>query len=58
MHEEDVLLEMPGAKALNDFPDFLDCGNITLPLTYRFSPGAEDDGVTCTVSPERLVTIT
>ncbi|HRC68387.1 MAG TPA: ATP-dependent RNA helicase HrpA [Candidatus Competibacter denitrificans] len=31
------------------FPDHLDLDGLQLPLTYRFSPGADDDGVTLTV---------
>ncbi len=31
------------------FPDRLDLDGLQLPLTYRFAPGADDDGVTLTV---------
>ncbi len=31
------------------FPDYLDLDGLKLPLRYRFTPGAEDDGVTLTV---------
>jgi len=31
------------------FPDHLDLDGLQLPLTYRFTPGADDDGVTLTV---------
>ena len=31
------------------FPNHLDLDGLKLPLTYRFAPGAEDDGVTLTV---------
>ncbi len=31
------------------FPDHLDLDGLRLPLSYRFSPGADDDGVTLTV---------
>ncbi|HSP01205.1 MAG TPA: ATP-dependent RNA helicase HrpA [Thioalkalivibrio sp.] len=31
------------------FPDVLETGGIRLPLSYRFEPGTEDDGVTLTV---------
>ncbi len=31
------------------FPDHLDLDGLKLPLNYRFTPGAEDDGVTLTV---------
>jgi ATP-dependent helicase HrpA len=31
------------------FPDHLDLDGLKLPLSYRFTPGADDDGVTLTV---------
>jgi len=31
------------------FPDYLDLDGLQLPLAYRFTPGADDDGVTLTV---------
>ncbi|PIE82871.1 MAG: ATP-dependent RNA helicase HrpA [Candidatus Contendobacter odensis] len=31
------------------FPDYLDFGDLKLPLSYQFTPGADDDGVTLTV---------
>ncbi|TVR66823.1 MAG: ATP-dependent RNA helicase HrpA, partial [Candidatus Competibacteraceae bacterium] len=31
------------------FPDHLDLDGLQLPLSYRFTPGADDDGVTVTV---------
>ena len=31
------------------FPDHLDLDGLRLPLSYRFAPGADDDGVTLTV---------
>jgi len=32
-----------------NFPDHLDLDGLKLPLTYRFTPGAADDGVTLTI---------
>lgn len=46
-----TLLNQP-AQALPSaelFPDSLSIGGIRLPLSYRFEPGAEDDGVTARV---------
>ncbi len=37
-----------------DQPDTWQAGDLTLPLTYRFEPGAEDDGVTVHVPVEVL----
>ncbi len=37
-----------------DQPDVLQAGDVSLPLTYRFEPGAEDDGVTVHVPVEVL----
>lgn len=43
---------------VQQFPDHLDVphldGTVALPLAYRFSPGADDDGVTVTV-PEQVL---
>lgn len=35
--------------SLDEFPEALDFGAVALPLSYHFSPGAEDDGVTLNV---------
>jgi len=32
-----------------DYPDYLDFGGLRLPLTYRFEPGSDADGITLTV---------
>ena len=45
-----VLLAQAGPVADGErFPDHLDLDGLKLPLSYRFAPGAEDDGVTLTV---------
>ncbi|MDZ7697477.1 MAG: ATP-dependent RNA helicase HrpA [Deltaproteobacteria bacterium] len=46
MTEEDLILERPDETALEKFPDKMPVGNHRLTVSYRFSPGAEDDGVT------------
>ncbi len=49
MREEDLLRIFPDEKKLSDFPGHLEVGELRLPLTYRFSPGEPDDGVTLEV---------
>jgi ATP-dependent helicase HrpA len=39
------------------FPEAIDAGRVQLPISYRFEPGAEDDGVTLTVPQEALAQI-
>ncbi len=38
-----------------DFPDVLGVGDRELPLSYRFAPGEDDDGLTVTVPHDLLV---
>ncbi|HET7664530.1 MAG TPA: ATP-dependent RNA helicase HrpA [Mycobacterium sp.] len=38
----------------SDHPDTWDAGDLSLPVTYRFEPGAEDDGITVHVPVEVL----
>jgi ATP-dependent helicase HrpA len=46
----EILLRQETAELGADrFPDSLETGGVRLPLSYRFEPGAEDDGVTLTV---------
>jgi ATP-dependent helicase HrpA len=46
----EILLQQEAAELGADrFPDSLETGGVRLPLTYRFEPGTEDDGVTMTV---------
>ncbi len=49
MREEDLLARRPDEDALSAFPDHMSLGEKVLPFTYRFSPGAEEDGVTVSV---------
>ena len=46
MTEEDVLRQAPDPGELALFPDALPAGRLSLPLSYRFSPGDAADGVT------------
>jgi ATP-dependent helicase HrpA len=45
----ELLAEAGPVVAGEQFPDHLDLNGLQLPLSYRFTPGAEDDGVTLTV---------
>jgi len=54
MREEDIMVEAPAAGDLRDFPERVACGPVTVDLSYRFAPGAEDDGVTATIPMELL----
>jgi len=46
MTEQDVLRQAPDPGELSLYPDSLAAGRLALPLSYRFSPGDEADGVT------------
>ncbi len=46
MTEEDVLRQAPDPAELSLYPDSVPAGRLALPLSYRFSPGETDDGVT------------
>ena len=45
----ELLAEAGPVAAGEQFPDHLDLNGLQLPLNYRFTPGAADDGVTLTV---------
>ncbi len=45
---EDVLAKEPDLVP-SDYPDAITLHGVALPLTYRFDPSADDDGVTLTV---------
>jgi ATP-dependent helicase HrpA len=45
----DVLLDEAADLSPERFPDTLALGGATLPLSYRFDPGEDDDGVTITL---------
>ena len=47
--DRDALLQRDIEGDADRFPDDLDWNGLRLPLTYRFEPGAADDGVTVTV---------
>ena len=51
LHLDRATLLGPAAAEVDpaDYPDLWEPGGLRLPLTYRFSPGAADDGVTVTV---------
>ncbi|MDX1607404.1 MAG: DUF3418 domain-containing protein, partial [Candidatus Competibacterales bacterium] len=46
---DDLLEGQPAADTGEQFPDRLRLDGLELPLSYRFEPGAEDDGATVTV---------
>ncbi len=50
MHRDDLLRRDDGA----DRPDAWEADELSLPLTYRYEPGAEDDGVTVHIPVEVL----
>ncbi len=64
--EDPSILFMTGADVLREgadtspgaAPDALAVGDVTLPLSYRFEPGSEDDGVTVTVPLALLEQVT
>jgi ATP-dependent helicase HrpA len=49
MSEDDLLQNLPDTKELSGFPDYLEVGDLRLPLTYRFAPGEISDGLTLNV---------
>ena len=54
----DILLqENAGEAAADQYPDSIDIGVHSFPLTYQFKPGDVADGVTLTVPLERLNTL-
>ncbi|MBU0480691.1 MAG: ATP-dependent RNA helicase HrpA [Proteobacteria bacterium] len=52
MREEDILKNEPGDEKLAAFPDEIEMGGFSLKLSYRFEPGAEDDGISVHVPVE------
>jgi ATP-dependent helicase HrpA len=60
MTEDDIVNRRPEGQELADFPPFLHIGSLQLTLSYHFSPGADNDGITVhipidlakTLSPE------
>lgn len=49
MQLSEILIMMPEAEVLSKFPDALTIDDITLSLSYKFSPGNEFDGVCATI---------
>jgi ATP-dependent helicase HrpA len=49
MSEEDLLLYRPDEALLTAYPEGLRVGENAFPLTYRFAPGSEEDGITVSV---------
>jgi ATP-dependent helicase HrpA len=49
MTEEDILLQSPDTEALSAWPDETVVHGVRIPLTYRFTPGNPDDGVTAKI---------
>ncbi|MDA8164160.1 MAG: ATP-dependent RNA helicase HrpA, partial [Desulfobacteraceae bacterium] len=49
MREEDLLRRAPGAEQLGQFPEQLALGEFSVPLSYKFQPGGEEDGVGVTL---------
>jgi len=54
MTAEDVTQKEPEPQVLADFPQTLPFGEFTCKLSYKFQPGAEDDGVTADLLPKML----
>ena len=50
MQPEDLMSRAASEVEGGDFPDVLVTNGVTLPLTYRFDPGHDFDGVTATVA--------
>jgi len=49
MKEEDILLQSPDNEALSAWPDETIVHGVRIPLTYRFTPGKPEDGVTAVI---------
>jgi ATP-dependent helicase HrpA len=54
MDETDLVAQTPDTGRLEEYPDKLVTGGISFPLSYRFAPGKEEDGVTVSI-PSGLV---
>jgi ATP-dependent helicase HrpA len=46
MTEEDIILQTPETGRLSDFPEELPVNEFTVKVSYSFSPGSDEDGVT------------
>jgi ATP-dependent helicase HrpA len=54
MSESDLVEEEAARATKSEFPDAVQMKGLSLPLSYRLDPGADDDGVTVTVPQEGL----
>ncbi|MDH3359987.1 MAG: ATP-dependent RNA helicase HrpA, partial [Desulfobulbaceae bacterium] len=54
MHKEDIVGQAIAASNLDEFPTAINMGELTLPLSYTFAPGSEEDGVTVSIPVELL----
>ena len=46
MTEKDIVLQAPEAGRLSDFPEELPVNGFTVKVSYCFSPGSDEDGIT------------
>lgn len=53
----DDLLAAPEQTAAGDFPEQWQAGDTSLPITYRFDPGAADDGATVHIPADVLARV-
>ncbi|MGM0681395.1 MAG: DUF3418 domain-containing protein, partial [Thermodesulfobacteriota bacterium] len=49
MKEEDIINTSPESAALENYPETTESAGFTLPLSYTFEPGSENDGITVRV---------
>ncbi len=54
MTEEDLIRYRPEDSLLSAYPEGIQAGDHAFPLTYRFSPGSKEDGITVSV-PSTLI---
>lgn len=54
MSESDLVEQEAARATKTEFPDAVQMQGLSLPLSYRLDPGADDDGVTVTVPQEGL----
>ncbi len=54
MSESDLVEDEAASATKSEFPDAVQMPGLSLPLSYRLDPGADDDGVTVTVPQEGL----
>ncbi|HHB76503.1 MAG TPA: DUF3418 domain-containing protein, partial [Desulfobulbus sp.] len=57
MQETDICRQTPGREELYRFPKTMPATKYTLPLTYCFQPGTDEDGVTVQIPDSRLAHI-